>query len=238
MGAPDVIETDGQSIASRLAKQINRITKLIKKDIDKYNNDDHGNFQNECLPLTIGFDEIKDPDCAFWLILHVPNAGDSNENQNSIPFNVKRKAIDLCHLSDRAKEEQVLLKDEMRNTFHHYRQQHDLITDFIMATDNDNAIVDEMQFGELLFCRRKLLYIECRLLQIQEKFSPHIGIEIPRMIIIPGHEEDDVVLEQDDEVVGEENEEEVVIINPLAEESDSDCEYESDSEFATCDIFL
>ena len=43
--------SDGQSVATRLAKQINRVTQSIKKDVQKYNNDDHGVIPQECLVL-------------------------------------------------------------------------------------------------------------------------------------------------------------------------------------------
>ena len=221
--------SDGQSITTRLAKQINRITKSIKKDIEKYNNEDHGMIPPESLPLTMGFDDIKDPDCPFWLMLHAPNA-DSNESQISIPLTVKRKAIDLCHLLDRAKEEQALLKEEMRNAFLHYQQQHDLITDFVLATDN--PILNELQSGELLFCRRKLLHVESRLHNIHQTFSPHIHIELPRMFIMTEDQSDN------EDAMAEEDQEEAVIVNFLTEESDSDYEYESDSDFSNDDIFL
>lgn len=205
------------------------MTKSVKKDIDKYNNEDHGTIQQESLPITISFDEVKDPDCPFWYLLHGPNAG-SNESQISIPLNMKRKAIDLCHLLDRAKEEQVLLKEEMRNIFHHYQRQHDLVTEFILATSN-NPIVDERQAGELLFCRKKLLHVECRLCKVKETFSPHIDIELPRLLIMTGDQS-----ENEDDEVGDD--EETVIVHPLAEESESECEYESDEEFSIDDSFL
>ena len=58
--------SDGQSVATRLSKQVNHITKSVKKDIETYHNDDHGMVQQESLPLTINFDEIKDPYSSFW----------------------------------------------------------------------------------------------------------------------------------------------------------------------------
>lgn len=215
----------------RLSKQVNRITKSVKKDIETYNNEDHGMVRQESLPVTISFDEIKDPDCPFWLTLRSADAESYHGSHLSIPLNVKRQAIDLCNLLDRAKEEQILLKEEMRNVFFYYRQQHDMITDFIFATNN-NPIVDEIQFGELLFCRRKLLHVEYRLQKVKETFLPYVEIEMPRMIIITEQE-------SSDEDVVEEDEEENVIMNPLTEGSDSEYEYESDGEGGSIDdIFL
>jgi hypothetical protein len=131
---------------------------------------------------------------------------------------------------DRAKEEQALLKEEMRNAFLHYQQQHDLITDFVLATDN--PILNELQSGELLFCRRKLLHVESRLHNIHQTFSPHIHIERPRMFIMTEDQS------ANEDAMAEEDQEEAVIVNFLTEESDSDYEYESDSDFSNDDIFL
>ena len=217
---------DGQSIATRLAKQINRTTKSIKKDIQKYNDDDHTTIPQERLPLAIAFDEIKEPDSPFWWNLNAFNA-DPSQNQVSIPLSVKRKAIDLCHLLDRAKEEQALLKDEMHNVFLYYLQQHDLITDFILASNNTNTILDEVQLAELTYGRKKLLHVECRLSRIKETFSAHIDIELPRMFIMTDDQEDNEDVEEEEEAE-EEDEEEAVIVNPVAEESDSDSDNESD----------
>ena len=221
--------SDGQSIATRLSKQVNHITKSVKKDIETYNNDDHGMVRQESLPLTMNFDEIKDPDSSFWLTVRSTDV-ESHERHFSVPMNVKRKAIDLCNLLDRAKEEQVLLKEEMRNVFSYYQQQHDMISDFICATNN-SPIVDDIQFGELLFCRRKLLHVEYRLQKVKETFLPYIEFEMPRMIIITEQE-------SSDEDVLEEDEEEIVLINPLTEGSYSEYECESDEEFLSDDIFL
>ena len=166
--------SDGQSVAARLSKQVNRITKSVKKDIETYNNKDHGMVRQECLPLTISFDKIKDPDCPFWLTLRSADAELYHGSHLSILLNVKRQAIDLCNLLDRVKEEQILLKEEMRNVFYH-QQQHDMITDFIFATNN-NPIIDEIQFGELLLCCRKLLHVEYCLQKVKETFLPYVEI--------------------------------------------------------------
>ena len=88
----------------------------------------------------------------------------------TVPLNVKRKAIDLCHLLDRSKEEQVLLKDEMKNTFSHFFHQHELISDFLVALSQDTEIVDDRQYGAQLFAREKLLDIEFTLRSLVKSF--------------------------------------------------------------------
>ena len=173
--------------------------------------------RQESLPSTISSDEIKDPDSPFWLTLRSADAESYHGSHLSIPLNVKRQAIDLCNLLDRAKEEQILLKKEMQNVFFYYQQQHDVITDFIFATNN-NPIIDEIQFGELLFCRRKLFHVEYRLQKVKKTFLPYVKIEMSRMIIITEQESSDE--------------------DPLTEGSDSEYEYESDGGFSSDDIFL
>jgi hypothetical protein len=96
----------------------------------------------------------------------------------------------------------------------------------------DNPILNELQFGELLFCRRKLLHVESRLHKIHQTFSPHIQIEQPGMFIMTDDQSDS------EDAITEEDQEEAVIVNFLTEESDSDYEYESDSDFSNDDIFL
>ena len=176
-----------KSVATRLAKQINCITKSIKKEIVKYNNDNHGTVQNKILPLTMAFDNLKDPDSQFWLVLYESGV-DSNTNSVSISIN--------------------------------------LVTNFLVATSN-NPVFDEIQLGQLLFCRRKLLGIESRLQKARDTFSPHIEIELPHMFVVTRDLSDD-----EDDPVLKEHEEENVIVNPLLEDSDTEVEDETDEELA------
>ena len=180
----------------------------------------------ESLPLTVNFDDLKEPDNPFWVKLDGPN---SDRIQTSIPFNLKRKAMNTCHLLERTKEEQTLLKEEMCNTFTHFQQQHDLITEFLLAAGED-IVYDEIQLGELLFCQRKLLYIESRLLKIHQVFSPYISIDTPHLFLLT---EEQPESQRD---ILEEDEEETVIVNTLTEEFDSVDEYDSDDDMAIDEI--
>ena len=98
---------------------LKNITKLVKKDIEAFNNEDRVPVQN--LPSTITFESLKDPDGELWLTLQPAYASEASESEIPfVPLSVKRKVIDLCHLLDRSREEQVMLKDEMDNTWNHF----------------------------------------------------------------------------------------------------------------------
>ena len=219
---------DGQSIAARLAKQVNRVTKQVKKDIEKFNNDEHGSVQS--LPSNITFDGIKDPDCEFWLTLQPESR---QQEIPTVPLNVKRKAIDLCHLLDRSKEEQVLLKDEMKNTFSHFFHQHELISDFLVALSQDTEIVDDRQYGAQLFARKKLLDIEFTLLKLSKVFSGHIDVEMPQTYILT---ETTALNTVDVELAFEDDEEEQIVVMSSVVESDNESNY--DSEYVSDDDFI
>ena len=53
----------------------------------------------ESLPLTVNFDDLKEPDNPFWVKLDGPN---SDRIQTSIPVNLKRKATGTCNFLERA----------------------------------------------------------------------------------------------------------------------------------------
>lgn len=155
--------SDGQALASRLSKQITRVTKDVNKDIAAYNEakQSHSNHTHTALTL----DAVKDPDNDFWCeYLAAPTDEDC-----SVPFTVKRKAIDLCHLLDRSKEEQILLKSEMENTWSHYFQQHGKITDFLNSFINHENVLD-VEYGEAIFLHRKIFQIESMLIDLKKGF--------------------------------------------------------------------
>ena len=81
------------------------------------------------------------------------------------------------------------------------------------------------------YCRKKLLHVECRLSKIKEAFSAHIDIELPHMFIMTDGQ-------QESEYAKEEEEEVAVTVNPVAEESDSHSDNESDEGDLSGDIFL
>lgn len=176
----------------------------------------------------------------------------SEANESEIPFvplSVKRKAIDLCHLLDRSREEQVMLKDEMENTWNHFSRQHELVSDFVVASSDNDGILHS-EYGAQLFARNKLLDIEFTLLALKENVSPHIYVEMPQTYVLKDPtlaSGDDLYVDgtaneeegdEGDEEMDEEDEERIMIYERVVQsenEISSDSEYDSDEDFLVTD---
>ena len=196
------------------------------------------------MPSTITFESLKDPDGELWLTLQPAYASEASESEIPfVPLSVKRKAIDLCHLLDRSREEQVMLKDEMDNTWNHFSDQHELVSDFVVASsDNDDILHGE--YGAQLFARKKLLDIEFTLVALKENLSPHIYVEMPQTYVLKdrtlGSDGDDYVDDTATKEEGEEGEDEerIIIYQSVVQsenEISSDSEYDSDEDFRVTD---
>ena len=61
---------------------------------------------------------MKNPEADVWL------RSEFVGSDSPVPITVRRRAIDLYHLLDRAKEEVTLLQEEMRNVVDHFSGQH------------------------------------------------------------------------------------------------------------------
>ncbi|XP_028416463.1 uncharacterized protein LOC114540544 [Dendronephthya gigantea] len=108
---------DGQAIVIKLSKQITQRTNAIKTALGKYN----ASLKSledwiEELPKEIDFDEAKDPGSQLYNDFKSP----AGQNQDTVPFTVKRSAIDLHNFLQRCKEEQELLKIESERLINYY----------------------------------------------------------------------------------------------------------------------
>ena len=98
---PYYIIADGQAIAIKLSKQINRVTDLLKKCMQNYNS-----LGGQ--PIT--FENVKDP-CGPLYSASSPAA--LLPTADPVPQSIKKQLIDLFCLQERCKEEVELLKKEM-----------------------------------------------------------------------------------------------------------------------------
>ena len=184
-----------------MSKQINKITKDLKKEIKTFNEEQQSNISDSQSHLT--FDEIKDPDAEFWCTLQTVSPGGSDEC--FVPLRVKRKAVELCNLLDRSREEQSLIKEEMENTFNYFSYQHTVITQFLMALANEAHVLD-VERGKEIFARKKLLAIESTLLQLQSQFSAYITVFVPNLNLVGNldvgnNDTDSAVVEEEEAVI-------------------------------------
>lgn len=79
----------------------------------------------EGLPNEIDFDEAKEPDSQLYSALNMETV------QDSVPFTVKRSAIDLHNFLERCKEEQELLDTEVEKLISHYESKREELESFI-----------------------------------------------------------------------------------------------------------
>ncbi|XP_028411851.1 uncharacterized protein LOC114534588 [Dendronephthya gigantea] len=125
--------SDGQAIATKLSKQINRKTNAIKSTVTKYNAS-LAALQElvDGLPKELNFDEAKDPESSLYRTYC------DESTVESVPFSVKRSAIDLQNFLDRCKEEQQLLLKEMEMLFDHYLKRRDCLEEsYQLHSQND-----------------------------------------------------------------------------------------------------
>ena len=133
-----------------------------------------------------------------------------------------------------------MLNDEMDNTWNHFSRQHELVSDFVVASsDNDDILHDE--YGAQLFARKKLLDIEFTLVALKENLSPHIYVEMPQTYVLKdrtlGSNGDDYV-DGTATVQEGEDEEQISIYQSVVQsenEISSDSEYDSDEDFRVTD---
>ena len=98
-----------------MSKQINQKTNAIKATVTKYNASlDALEQWVRDLPTEIMFEQAKDPNSQLYSHLHHQPTSDT------VPFAVKRSAIDLHQFLLRCKEEQELLILEVDRLFKHY----------------------------------------------------------------------------------------------------------------------
>ena len=107
--------SDGQQIATRLSRQITKVTNKMKLTMEKLNaaTDSLRDYINH-LPKRIIFDEISDPTSELFSDLDATEICNPAEASTKIPLYTKRKAIDLHLFLKRCEEEEQLLVAEKK----------------------------------------------------------------------------------------------------------------------------
>ncbi|XP_052077894.1 uncharacterized protein LOC127715794 [Mytilus californianus] len=144
----------GQAIAIRLSKQVQKVVAKIKQALAEYN---LVGEPSTSFPLKLNFDDIKNQDNEIWQKLEVTDRADSLSA-------VKRQAIQLKSMIDRAKEEQCLVKQEMVSTIKWYKHQHSLLI----------ASMNNATKGRKACLVKEGLFIEAKLLEFIKSFDEHI----------------------------------------------------------------
>ena len=166
--------SDGQAIATKLSKQITRRTNSMKSAIAKYN----ASLKSledwvEGLPNEIDFDEAKEPDSQLYSALNMDTV------QDSVPFTVKRSAIDLHNFLERCKEEQELLDTEVEKLISHYESKREELELFITE---HSGISTKVIKGAMSVFRKNIVNVNNTLYSLGSALSDYLPEETKRRL--------------------------------------------------------
>ncbi|XP_038050149.1 uncharacterized protein LOC119723516 [Patiria miniata] len=108
--------SEGQAIAQRISKQISRASKAIKRTVTVYNNEKFTLVG----PRSIILKDAFDPSGHLYAEMDMVS---KHTDQTRLPDAIRRKAVDLQNLLDRASEEKSILTQEMKNVLEFTRSQ-------------------------------------------------------------------------------------------------------------------
>ena len=113
--------SDGHQIATRLSRQITKVTNKMKLTMEKCNaaTDSLRDYING-LPKRITFDKISDPTSELFSDLDTNETCNPVEASTKVPLYTKRKAIELHLFLKRCEEEEQLLVVERERLLSYY----------------------------------------------------------------------------------------------------------------------
>ena len=187
----------------------------MRTALDKFNNLE---CSNACpFPRSLEFDQVKNPEADVWL------RSEFVGSDSPVPITVRRRAIDLYHLLDRAKEEVTLLQEEMRNVVEHFSGQHATFSNSLKDATISPLSLEEK--GKNIFLKMKLLSLEGQLLEVKRLFEGHIGeVPLPNFIF----DQNSIPLQDDENEADEVSESLLSLPETEEDEVDSETDCESD----------
>ena len=127
------------------------------------------------LPRSLQVDEVKNPEADFWLRTEFMGSS------SPVPISVKRKAVDLYNLLDRAKEEITLLQADMKNVMDHFSEQHAIFSNSLTEATSRGTSAEAK--GRVVYISLKLLSLESHLVRLYDLFQSHIHeISLPSFV--------------------------------------------------------
>ena len=103
------------------------------------------------LPNEIDFDKAKEPDSQLYSALNMETV------QDSVPFMVKRSAIDLHNFLERCKEAQELLDTEVEKLISHYESKREELESFI--TEHSEISTKVVKLGAVGVFRKNVVNV-------------------------------------------------------------------------------
>ena len=143
--------SDGQSIAKKLSKSITKKTRELRTLLKKYNSS-LCRFDSQA--QNIDFATVSDPTDRFF---------EKEYQENSVfPLSLKRKAIDLHFLAERAKEEKAMVLEEMQRVITYYEE---------LKYKLSQTVAEEISAGPLSVMKRELVNITNTIDYLTDLFS-------------------------------------------------------------------
>ena len=168
-----ILFLEGHALAKRLSKQISQATKTLHAAVEDFNKVDCSTQWP--LPRSLQVDEVKNPEADLW------QRTEFMGSSSTVPISVKRKAVDLYNLLDRAKEEISLLQADMKNVMDHFSEQHAIFCNSLTEATSRGTSAEAK--GRVVYISMKLLSLESHLVYLYDLFQSHIHeISLPSFV--------------------------------------------------------
>lgn len=135
----------------------------MTKALNKYNGIDEHTGQ---LPVFLEFNDIKSLECEIWQRF---DSAENFQTESSVPYSVRKEAVEINCTIERCQEENILVKEEMNSLMSWLLNQHSVLLNTIENSDSNSS----QGVGSVL-CK-EALYIEMELDRNNSMFSPYIG---------------------------------------------------------------
>ena len=203
---------EGHALAKRLSKQISQATKTLHTAVEEFNKVDCSTQWP--LPRSLQVNEVKNPEADLWLRTEFMGSS------SPVPISVKRKAVDLYSLLDRAKGEITLPQADMKNVMDHFSGQHAIFSKSLAEATSRGTSAEAK--GRVVYISMKLLSLESHLVHLYDLFESHIHeISLPSFVF----DKDDLPVLDDSET----EEDNRTFLSLPEQVCDTDSEYETES---------
>ena len=150
---------DGQYMASRIARAIQRETSTLKKLLTSYN-------QLVSMNQQLSWSQLTDLSSPVWTR--------QDQSEIDVPRSVQLSAIKAHQKMHRAREELELLKSEMSNTISFYAGQFNILNKVYNNIINSSTSLRPFDLGCLYLCGAKLCEIKRSILEHSHSFKQYV----------------------------------------------------------------
>lgn len=172
-GCVTIMCAEGHALACRLARRITTVSSQLKELIKKYNllsssTDDENHMTWETAT-----------DLSTW-----HNARGIYQTHPTIPTAIKKEACQAAITMERAREEVVMLKEEMSNTVLHYIQEHKHLSSAIESFNTPpDSVLNQFDKGTLALLHKARCKTENHLSKLSSSFDIEDALcqQVPRV---------------------------------------------------------